>query len=254
MKTFFHLAVCLRPMIAVVGLLCLSIQSLCARACPELAEGASPESASWRIEGEGLDSTGVTLSLPHLTIPADTDTVVVPVELRNEWDEVGGLQVDISVGDVGPLGVAQRTSPTLDTILTTDRTSGWMIDRSNLPRPGTTRILLFDPAGSNIAAGAGPVMELVLSFPEEGVIPDFVPLRMEAVVVSDPVGGALPARGGDGSLTLGEMVELKAGEAETDQGDTVSLAVDMFNAGPVVGVQFGLAWESNLLELVRATT
>jgi len=71
-------------------------------------------------EGDGPDSAAVTVILPHLTVPADTNTVVLPIGLRNEWDEVGGLQVDISWGDCGL---------SLDTILTTARTPRWQIDR-----------------------------------------------------------------------------------------------------------------------------
>ncbi len=236
MKSFLHITGCFRPLLAAAGLLGLGFGPLCALARP--------------------DSTAVTITLPHLIFPArlaagqaDTDTVVVPVGLRNEWDEIGGLQLDISVGDIGPLGVAQRVSLTLDTILTTERTDGWSIDLWRLPAAGTFRILLFDPTGKNVATGAGPIMELVLSIPEEVVLPDYIPLRVAAVVVSDPVGEALPAGSNDGSLTLGETVELHVGEAEADQGETVSLAVSMSNSGQVTGVQFILEWDANLLTL-----
>jgi len=234
LKTLLHPVERLRPLLVAAGLLCLCIRPLYAL--------------------PGPDSAGVSLSLPHLTLPADTNTVVVPVELRNEWNEVGGLQVDISCGDFGPLGVAQRASLILDTILTTERTAGWSIDLWRQPAAGVFRILLFDPTGKNITAGAGPIMELVFSIPEEVVIPDFIPLRMVAVVVSDPVGGALPAGSNDGSLTLGGMVDLEVGEAEADQGETVHLPVSMSNSGQVTGIQFSLVWDSDLLELVGAST
>ncbi|MQY64834.1 MAG: hypothetical protein GH143_11135, partial [Calditrichaeota bacterium] len=139
LKAFLYITARLHPLIAAAGLLCLGMLPLYAL--------------------PGPDSAGVTLSLPHLTLPArlaagqaDTNVVVVPVELRNEWDEVGGLQVDISCGDFGLI---------LDTILTTERTAGWSIDLRRQPAAGIFRILLFDPTGKNITAGAGPIMELV---------------------------------------------------------------------------------------------
>ncbi|UCH62919.1 MAG: T9SS type A sorting domain-containing protein [Fidelibacterota bacterium] len=209
------------------------MRPLCTLACP-------------RTVGEVIpDSSRVTLSLPHLTLPPDTNIVVVPVELRNEWDEVGGLQLDISCGDFGL---------TLDTILTTERTAGWSIDLWQQSAAGVFRILLFDPAGKNVAVGAGPIMELVLNIPEDAVIPDINPLRLIAVVVSDPMGGVLPSSSENGSLTAGEVVEFEVSETEADQGEAVRLAVSMSNTGQVIGTQFNLFWDPDILTLVGAST
>ncbi|MFB0515599.1 MAG: cohesin domain-containing protein, partial [Candidatus Neomarinimicrobiota bacterium] len=227
MSDFLHLADRFRSLVPAVGLLFLSGQSLGAQASPEPVEWAGPDSAR------------IVLALPHITVPADTDTVMVPVELYNEWDEVGGLQVDLYHGE----GV-----PILDSVLSTDRTPGWRIDRLQLPRAGSSRILVFDPAGSNIAPGVGPVMRLVFIIPRGTASRDYVPLSLEAVIVSDPIGSALPARGQDGALNLGKVVELIIGEAQADQGERADLSLRLSNTGPVVGIQLSLWWEPDLLE------
>ena len=66
----------------------------------------------------GTLTAQVTLSIPHVRVTAGDSATVVPVMLVNELDEVGGLQVDL---------YQTTAEPSLDTILTTNRTAGCRI-------------------------------------------------------------------------------------------------------------------------------
>ncbi len=232
MRKNLHSTVRLHRLIAVGGLLWLNVALLPAQAIP--------------------DSLGVSLSLPNLEVPIRleagqviTDTVMVPLELDNRRDEVGGLQVDIFFAGTGL---------SLDTIITTERTSGWRIDRMQLPERNISRLLLFDPAGSNISVGSGSIAELMILVNPEETLPDLTPIRIEAAAISNPIGQALPVRTADGLLMLGVAVELAGGEGEADHGGTVVVPVEVSNAGPLTAIQFRLGWDSRLLELLEVET
>ncbi|UCD38417.1 MAG: T9SS type A sorting domain-containing protein [Fidelibacterota bacterium] len=229
MKKLSHIPGYVRPLLIAAGLVWFGVHPAGAQTAP--------------------DSVVVTIALPHFSVPADTDTVIVPMILVNEVDEVGGIQVDLFYG-TDSISHVSGTGPLLASILTTGRTVGWKIDSFQLPRTGRTRILLYDPAGSNISRGGGSVMDLIFVIPDEVGIPDSVPLIIEAVIVSDAVGEALPARGMSGSLTLGSAVNLRVDSVTADQGETVALGVDMSNERPVTGLHFTLIGEAAKAELV----
>ncbi|MCH7520561.1 MAG: fibronectin type III domain-containing protein, partial [Candidatus Marinimicrobia bacterium] len=195
----------------------------------------------------GPDDEIVTLSLAHITAAVDEDTIVVPVELRNTLDPVGGLQLDLAYGTGGLVLAAARP---------TRRTVGWIVQLIPLPGEGSTRLLLFDPAGSNILPGVGPVMELVFEIPASPGLSVYAPLEVKAIIVSSQAGVELPAAGIDGSLTIGEVVVVKLGSVEADHGDTLSLAVSLVNRVPITGLAFNAAWPLDFLEIldVSATT
>ncbi len=187
----------------------------------------------------------VTLSLPQVRVPAGDSTAVVPVMLANELDEVGGLQVDLYQSSAGP---------TLDTILTTTRTAGWTVSPTPTSRHGLTRLLLFDPRGSNIAPGDGPVMELVYSWLPDSAYSVYVAIEVAALSVSDAVGAELLSTGRAGSLGIGVLVTLAADTISADAGDTVVVAISMANNAPLAEIGLGLIWERRWLELVAAAT
>ncbi|MEE9465632.1 MAG: fibronectin type III domain-containing protein, partial [Candidatus Neomarinimicrobiota bacterium] len=192
----------------------------------------------------GTLTAQVTLSLPHIRVAAGDSTAVVPVVLVNELDEVGGLQVDL----YQPLA-----GPTLDTILTTTYTAGWTVSPTPTNRPGLTRLLLFDPQGSNIAPGTGPVMELVYTWPPDSTYSAYIHLEVAALSVSDAVGDELPSVGRPGSLGIGALVTLAADTISADADDTVEMTIAMENNAPLADISLGLTWERRWLNLVEAS-
>ncbi len=174
----------------------------------------------------------VTLTIHDARVSSGDSTAVVPVALANQQDEVGGLQLDLR---------QTAGSPALDTIHITDRTSGWMVSRSHDQHTGVTRLLLFDPKGSNIAPGSGPVMELVYAWPPVSGYSAYVPLEVAALSVSDALGGELPSVGRNGSLGIGALA------AVADAGDTVGVAVTLAGNVPIAEVQLDLVWPGRWL-------
>ncbi|MEE9161797.1 MAG: cohesin domain-containing protein, partial [Candidatus Neomarinimicrobiota bacterium] len=191
------------------------------------------------------DSGKIILSLPHLVVPAEADTVVIDAGLRNLQAAVGGLRVDLDIA---------AEDVTLDTVLTTARTAGWRVDLASEQGRAFHRILLFDPAGRNIAPGSGPVMRLVLALPSGGSLQAEVPLILAAASISDPVGVELAAEREDGSLSVGAQILLSLGSAQAGQGETARLPLALSNVGPVAGFQASFGWDSTALELLDVAT
>ena len=191
------------------------------------------------------DSSTIILSLPHLIVPAEADNVVMDVSLRNLQAAVGGLRVDLDIA---------AEDVTLDTVLTTARTSGWRVDLTSEPGRALQRILLFHPGGRDIVPGSGAVMRLVLALPAGGTLPAEIPLILAAATVSDPVGVELLAELQHGSLSVGAQVLLSLGSAQADQGETARLPVALSNAGRVAGFQASFGWDSTAFELLDVAT
>lgn len=184
----------------------------------------------------------VTLTIYDARVPLGDSTAVVPVALANEQDEVGGLQLDLRQG---------AGSPALDTIYTTPRTSGWTVTRLETGRAGDTRLLLFDPQGSNIAPGSGPVMELVYAWPADSAYSAYLPLEVAALSVSDALGDELLSVGRDGSLGIGALAAVALDTVAADAGDTVEVAVTLAANVPMAEVHLDLAWPGRRLTLLN---
>ena len=184
----------------------------------------------------------VTLTIHHARVPAGDSTAVVPVALANEQDEVGGLQLDLRQA---------AGSPALDTIYTTDRTSGWTVSRSHDRHTAVTRLLLFDPKGSNIAPGSGPVMELVYAWPADSAYSAYLPLEVAALSVSDALGDELLSVGRSGSLGIGALAAVALDTVVADAGDTVEVAVTLAGNVPIAEVHLDLVWQGRWLTMLN---
>ncbi len=186
----------------------------------------------WLLQAAPL-AAQVTLTIHDAQVPAGDSTALVPVTLVNELDEVGGLQLDLRQA---------AGSPALDTVHTTDRTSGWTVSRSPGRHSAVTRLLLFDPRGSNIAPGSGPVMELVYAWPPDSAYSAYLPLEVAALSVSDTLGDELPSVGHNGSLGIGALAAVALDTAVADAGDTLEVTVTLAGNVPIAEVHLDLAW------------
>jgi len=189
-------------------------------------------------------SAQLTLSIPQLTLLSQSGQVTVPLLLENEWDEVGGLQVDVRL----PTDVLQ-----LETIRTTRRTEGWIVQQSPLKIGGDVRLLLYDPGGNNIVPGNGPIVELVFTVREGARQLSFAPLDLVNLTISSPTGDLLPSRTSNGSVTIGTVLTIGVGTGAANQGEPVALGLFLNNRSTITDVQCNIVWNQELLELEGVT-
>ncbi|MFC1483585.1 T9SS type A sorting domain-containing protein [Candidatus Neomarinimicrobiota bacterium] len=186
----------------------------------------------------------MTLVLPRIKVLSNIDTIVIPISLINEWDEVGGVQLDLSL---------EKWGLDLDTILTTPRSAGWKVESRILDLSSNRRILLFDPVGNNILPGDAPIMELVVLLPEDTSLPDSIPLTVESAVVSDVMGGALLSKNIGGALLHETAARVVVGRARVDQGQTGRLGIYLSSSSPIMGTHFTCRWDTSLMSIVDIT-
>jgi hypothetical protein len=187
------------------------------------------------------DFEDVTLAFPSIKVHPDIDTIVVPVNLTNEWDEVGGIQLDLSL---------EKWGLNLDTILTTPRSVGWRVESRIIDLTSNRRILLFDPTGNNILPGGGPIMELVVLLPEDTPLPDSIPLTVESAVVSDVMGRELLSKYIGGSLIQEADVRIVVGRTRIDHGQTGHLGIHLSSSSPIMGAHFTCQWDTRLMSII----
>jgi hypothetical protein len=190
------------------------------------------------------DFEDVNLFLPRIWIHPDIDTIVIPISMINAWDEVGGVQLDLSL---------EKWDLDLDTILTTPRSIGWKAESRILDLSSNRRILLFDPVGNNILPGEGPIMELVVLLPEDTSLLDSIPLTVESAVVSDAMGRALITKNIGGALIHKADVRIVVGRTRIDQGQTGRLAIHLSSSSPIMGAHFTCQWDTSLMSIVDIT-
>ena len=105
------------------------------------------------------------------------ETVSIDIELGN-GGLVGGIQFDI-----------YDTPDFLDItdFATTDRTNGFAVDFNELEN-GATRVILYDPANGNIAAGDGPILTMAMTVHADAYNSS-VGINFDLVTVTDEIGG-----------------------------------------------------------------
>ena len=123
---------------------------------------------------------GDVVYLSGSTATADvTETVDIDFSIINSGS-VGGLQFDI------------KDSPnylTLLSLATTDRTSGFSVDFSNIDNGANSRIVMYSPDNVNIEPGTGAVLTATFQVSSEAYA-DTVSIFMENVMVTDGIGGS----------------------------------------------------------------
>ena len=123
---------------------------------------------------------GDVIYLSGSTATADvTEMVDIDFSIENSGT-VGGLQFDI------------KDSPnylSLVSLTTTDRTSGFSVDFSNIDNGANSRIVMYSPDNTNINAGTGSVLTATFEVSSEAYA-DTVFIFMENVMVTDGIGGS----------------------------------------------------------------
>ena len=127
----------------------------------------------------------IVLSLSDVEVDAYAPDVVVPVNLNNAADDVGGLQFDI---------VQSPDMLPFSDLVAVGRAEGFDVSFNDFGE-GHIRVLLMSIAGDNIDAGDGAILELHYDASDYGSA--VVSLSLSDLIVSDPDGNELDASVGD---------------------------------------------------------
>jgi len=190
----------------------------------------------------GMAFANVTVSLGDVEVDGYTEDIVVPVNLNNPNDAVGGFQFDVVA------------LPTL-----VDLSGVSLVDAENFSADytvfgdGSGRVVFYTNDGSGIAAGSDEVV-LNLHFDGSDVLSAFLDLDMYDLVVSDTDGGVLENTPEDGSITVGHVVFLSATLDTGDVNEEVFLDINLDNPGIVGGLQFDIYDTPNYLDVTGFAT
>ncbi|MFQ6607798.1 MAG: T9SS type A sorting domain-containing protein [Fidelibacterota bacterium] len=185
------------------------------------------DEGAWETPNTGEGD--IILSLEDVEVDAYTADVIVPVNLANASDVVGGLQFDI------------LQSPNMLLLTGVDavgRAVGFDVSFNDFG-DGFGRIVLVSTAGANIEVGDSTILEL--HFDGSGVPSAVVTLSLSGLIVSDPDGIELDASVGDPTtVTVGTTASLFVEGDTADAGEQVGISVSLTNGSGVGGLQFDL--------------
>ncbi len=184
----------------------------------------------------------VTLDVLDTEVDGYTEDIWVPVVINSPTDEVGGVQFDLSLD---PAWISMTS------ISTGEYTE--FVGEFNQLSDMTTRVVFYNPASAGtIPAGSDTIMWL--GFDGADVLSAVIDMSISGLVVSDGSGSLLASSGSAGGVQIGEVVSFDLGDAEADVLETVTIALDMENDGPVGGFQLDVKDFPNDLDFLSAAT
>ncbi len=142
------------------------------------------------------DNDGVILtSMPASGSLTIGDVIYLNGSTNNTADVTEMVDIEFSIENSGPVGGVQfdiSDSPNylnLMSVSTTDRTTGFTVNFSDVDNGSSSRIVLYSQDNNNLAAGQGPV--LVATFQViETAYADTVSIFIDNVIVTDGIGGS----------------------------------------------------------------
>ena len=189
--------------------------------------------------GSGAQSP-VELSLPSLIFTASTGYFPVPLSVGNPGSVISGIRFSIRIFDIGL---------TLDTVLTTQRTAGWRIQRASSGSRGERAFVMFDPTGRNLETGSGPVALLMFRGPADTSFAGYGKLDLKVTTLSDEAGKELPVLTSGATITIGPVASITIGAALGDAGDTVSVDLHIDSPYPVAQASIDILIDPDIISL-----
>ena len=190
----------------------------------------------------GFAFPNVTVSLSDVEVDGYTADIIVPVNLSNPNDGVGGFQFDV----IAVPALVQLSDVTLS-------------DEENFSADytvfgdGSGRVVFYSNNATGIAAGGNGVV-LNLHFDGSAILSASLDLEMFSLTVSDEDGNVLESSTEGGSITIGNVVTISATSDTGDVDEEVFLDINLDNPGIVGGLQFDLYDTPDYLDVSGFTT
>jgi len=190
----------------------------------------------------GFAFSNVTLSLSDVEVDGYTADIIVPVNLSNPNDGVGGFQFDVIA--LPALIHLSDVTPSDEENFSADYT---------VFEDGSGRVVFYSNNSTGISVGGNAVV-LNLHFDGSAILSASLDLDMFSLTVSDEDGNVLESSSEGGSITIGNVVTLSATSDIGDVSEEVFLDINLDNQGIVGGVQFDLYDTPNYLDVSGFTT
>jgi hypothetical protein len=190
----------------------------------------------------GFAFSNVTVSLDDVEVDGYTAEIIVPVNLTNPNDAVGGFQFDV---------IALPTLAELTGVEPEDA-DNFSAD-FNVFDDGSGRIVFYSNGPDGIAAGGDGVV-LNLHFDGSVILSALLDLDMFSLAVSDEDGNVLESSAEGGSIIIGNVVTISATSDTGDVDTTLFLDINLDNPGVVGGLQFDLYDTPDYLDVTGFST
>ena len=190
----------------------------------------------------GFAFSNVTVSLSDVEVDGYTADIIVPVNLSNPNDGVGGFQFDVIA--LPALVQLSDVTPSDEENFSADYT---------VFEDGSGRVVFYSNNATGIAAGGNGVV-LNLHFDGSAILSASLDLEMFSLAVSDEDGNVLESSTEGGSITIGNVVTISATSDTGDVNEEVFLDINLDNLGAVGGLQFDLYDTPDYLDVSGFTT
>ena len=184
----------------------------------------------------------VIVSIDDVLVGGYTEDIIVPVNVSNPDNSVGGFQFDIVA---------------VPTIITLSGASP--IDSDNFSadftvfEDGSGRIIFYNNSCGQISSGGDGIV-LNLHYDGSDVLSALVDLEAYDLTVSDGDGNIIPGELVNGSITIGNVVIMSASTDTGDVSEQVFLDIELENPGEVGGLQFDIYDTPNYLDVTGFAT
>ncbi len=186
---------------------------------PDANRHTSPDmTATFAVEGGGIEESVNTLSLQDLSIDQGTTELLLPVSLTNE-SSITGFQCDLYL----PSGVTVATDEYGDYMIAVARTttSRHTISTS-LQADGSLRILCTSMTNATFSGNSGTVLNVTLAVPESMAVGTH-DMSLKNIVLSDPDANRHTSPDMTSSLVVAEVekITIRASNITMVYGDAV---------------------------------
>ena len=190
----------------------------------------------------GFAFSNVTVSLSDVEVNGYTADIIVPVNLSNPNDGVGGFQFDVIA--LPALVQLSDVTPSDEENFSADYT---------VFEDGSGRVVFYSNNATGIGAGGNGVV-LNLHFDGSAILSASLDLDMFSLAVSDEDGNVLESSAEGGSIIIGDVVTISATSDTGDVNEEVFLDINLDNPGVVGGLQFDLYDTPDYLDVSGFTT
>ena len=190
----------------------------------------------------GMVFGNVTVTVGDVEVDGYTTDIVVPVNVSNSNDAVGGFQFDIMPV---PLIIEISGATPVDG-------DNYSAD-FNILNDGSGRVVFYSNSENGIAEGGNDVV-LNLHYDGSDILSALVNLETSNLTVSDEDGAVIDGTVEDGSIMIGNVVFLSATTDTGDVSEEVYIDINLDNPGIVGGIQFDIYDTPNYLDITGFTT
>ena len=190
----------------------------------------------------GKVAANVTVSIGDVSVSGYTEDIVVPVNVSNPENSVGGFQFDVLA---------------VPTLIELSGSSAIDLDNFstdyNVFDDGSGRVVFYSNNDDGIAIGGDNIV-MNLHYDGSSILSANLDLEAYDLIVSNENGDIIESNIENGSITIGDVVIINATTDTGDVNEQVFLDIELQNSGAVGGLQFDIYDTPNYLDVTGFST